>query len=62
MGGGFGCRAGSDVQHLFDYVVYRVTKRNVGPWGLSGKTEKRPMYLSPDLGATVPLPAAARRS
>lgn len=48
-----------DVQHLFDYIVYRVTKRNVGPWGLSGKTERRPMYLSPDLGATVPLPEVA---
>jgi hypothetical protein len=49
----------SDVVHLIDYVVYRVTKRNVGPWGLSGITEKRPMYLSPDLGVTMPLPAAA---
>ena len=48
-----------DVQHLLDYIVYRVTKRNVGPWGLSGSTEKRPMYLSPDLGATVPLPEVA---
>ena len=48
-----------DVQHLIDYIVYRVTKRNVGPWGLSGKTERRPMYLSPDLGATVPLPEVA---
>jgi hypothetical protein len=49
----------SDVWHLMDYAVYRVTKRNVGPWGLSGVTERRPMYLSPDLGVTMPLPAAA---
>ena len=49
----------SDAWHLMDYVVYRVTKRNVGPWGLSGVTERRPMYLSPDLGVTMPLPAAA---
>jgi hypothetical protein len=46
----------NDVQHLADYVVYRVTKRNVGPWGLSGLTERRPMYLSPQLTTTVPLP------
>jgi hypothetical protein len=48
-----------DVQHLWDYVVYRVTRSNVGPWGLSSITEKRPMYLSPDLAARTPLPAAA---
>ena len=41
-------------QHLVDYIVYRIKKSNVGPWGLSGMTEKRPMYLSPDLGVTVP--------
>lgn len=50
-----------DLQHLMDYVVYRITRRNVGPWGLSGLTEKRPMYLSPDLGPSVPLPPAAGR-
>lgn len=48
----------SDVEHLVDYVVYRLTRRNVGPWGLSGVTERRPMYLSPDLTALVPLPTA----
>jgi hypothetical protein len=48
-----------DVQHLWDYIVYRVTRSNVGPWGLSTITEKRPMYLSPDLAARTPLPAAA---
>jgi hypothetical protein len=46
----------NDVQHLADFVVYRVTKRNVGPWGLSAVTERRPMYLSPQLNTTVPLP------
>ena len=46
----------NDVQHLVDFVVYRVTKRNVGPWGLSAVTERRPMYLSPQLSTTVPLP------
>ena len=59
MGHGFKLPSMTDVRHLMDYIVYRVTKRNVGPWGLSGMTEKRPMYLSPDLGVTMPLPAAA---
>ena len=34
----------NDVLHLVDFVIYRVTKRNVGPWGLSAVTERRPMY------------------
>ena len=59
MGDGFRLPNWHDVQHLADYVVYRITKRNVGPWGLSAATEKRPMYLSPDLRARVPLPASA---
>jgi hypothetical protein len=42
-----------------DYFMYRITRRNVGPWGLSALTERRPMYLSPDLGASTPLPEAA---
>ncbi|MFE2376906.1 hypothetical protein [Streptomyces sp. NPDC059398] len=42
----------SDLRHLMDYVVYRFTRSNVGPWGLSRMTERRPMYLSPVL--TVP--------
>src|SRR5215217_6759689 len=46
----------NDVLHLVDFIVYRVTKRNVGPWGLSSATERRPMYLSPQLSTTVPLP------
>ncbi|HKE67367.1 MAG TPA: hypothetical protein VKB59_22400 [Micromonosporaceae bacterium] len=37
----------TDLRHLMDYVVYRVTRSNVGPWGLSRLTERRPMYLSP---------------
>jgi hypothetical protein len=59
MGHGFRLPTLADVQHLWDYVVYRLTKSNVGPWGLSKATERRPMYLSPSLGATVPLPASA---
>ena len=47
-----------DVKHLMDYVEYRLSHSNVGPWGRSGSTEKRPMYLSPDLGARVPIPVA----
>lgn len=56
MGNGLRLPNWHDVMHLWDYVVYRITKRNVGPWGLSGATESRPMYLSPDLQARVPLP------
>lgn len=48
-----------DLVHLADYVIYRVTRSNIGPWGRSADTEKRPMYLSPDLRARVPLPKAA---
>ncbi len=56
MGSGIRLPNWHDVMHLWDYVVYRITRRNVGPWGLSGATESRPMYLSPDLQARVPLP------
>jgi hypothetical protein len=59
MGKGFRLPTLTDLRHLADYVVYRIKKRNVGPWGLSGMTEKRPLYLSPDLGVRVPLPDAA---
>jgi hypothetical protein len=48
-----------DVVHLADYVIYKATRSNVGPWGRSVDTEKRPLYLSPDLRARVPLPKAA---
>lgn len=47
----------TDLKHLGDYVMYRITRSNVGPWGRSGATERRPMYLSPDLGVTVPIPS-----
>ena len=59
MGHGLHLPTLTDLRHLWDYIVYRVTKSNVGPWGLSKATERRPMYLSPSLGATVPVPAAA---
>src|SRR6185437_9213490 len=50
-----------DVRHLLDYITYRVTHSNVGPWGLSRWTELRPIYLSPDLAVPTPLspPVAA---
>jgi hypothetical protein len=38
-----------DVRHLMNYVMYRITRSNVGPWGLSRLTERHPLYLSPDL-------------
>jgi hypothetical protein len=38
-----------DVRHLMDYVVYRITRSNVGPWGLSRMTERHPIYLFPAL-------------
>ena len=44
-----------DVRHLIDYVVYRVTRSNVGPWGLSRLTERHPMYLSPAVAVPVSL-------
>ena len=37
----------SDVEHLRDYVIYRVTGKNVGPWGLSALVDTRPMVLRP---------------
>jgi hypothetical protein len=52
----------NDVQHLADYIVYRITKRNVGPWGLSSATERRPMYLSPRLSSTVSLRQGTTRA
>src|SRR5687768_3934638 len=62
FGGGHKLPTWNDVLHLMDFVVYRVTKRNVGPWGLSAVTERRPMYLSPQLLSTVPLPAGTTRT
>lgn len=52
----------NDIRHLMDYVVYRVTRSNVGPWGLSRVTERRPMYLSPDLAVPVSLPRPVAES
>jgi len=48
----------NDVRHLVDYVMYRITRSNVGPWGLSRRTERHPMYLSPDLAVPESLPPA----
>ena len=61
FGAGHRLPSWNDVLHLADYVVYRVTKRNVGPWGLSAVTERRPMYLSPQLRTSVPLPHGTTR-
>src|SRR5262245_18681903 len=62
FGAGHRLPSWNDVLHLVDYVVYRVTKQNVGPWGLSAVTERRPMYLSPQLSTTVPLPRGTSRA
>ena len=51
-----------DIRHLMDYVIYRVTRSNVGPWGLSRLTERRPIYLSPDLAVPAPLTPAVASS
>jgi hypothetical protein len=51
-----------DVRHLMDYFMYRITRSNVGPWGLSRITERRPMYLSPDVAMPTPLPPAVAAS
>lgn len=59
MGDGFKMPSINDIRHLCDYVVYRFTKSNVGPWGLSKQTERRPVYLSPALSSSVPVPIAA---
>lgn len=52
----------NDLRHVLDYLVYRVTRSNVGPWGLSRLTERRPMYLSPSLAVPVSLPPAVAQS
>ncbi|WP_314175826.1 hypothetical protein [Streptomyces winkii] len=52
----------NDLRHLMDYVVYRVTRSNVGPWGLSRMTERRPMYLSPILAVPTSLTPPVARS
>jgi hypothetical protein len=52
----------NDLRHLVDYVMYRLTRSNVGPWGLSRRTERHPMYLSPDLAVPESLPPAIENS
>ena len=52
----------NDIRHLMDYVLYRLTRSNVGPWGLSQLTERRPMYLSPDLAVPASLPPPVAES
>jgi hypothetical protein len=52
----------NDLRHLVDYVMYRITRSNVGPWGLSRRTERHPMYLSPDLALPRSLPPAVEES
>jgi hypothetical protein len=52
----------SDLRHLMDYVVYRITRSNVGPWGLSRMTERHPMYLAPVLAVPTSLTPPVARS
>ncbi|MFD5897808.1 MULTISPECIES: hypothetical protein [unclassified Streptomyces] len=52
----------SDLRHLMDYVVYKFTDSNVGPWGLSRMTERRPLYLSPVLAVPTSLTPPIARS
>ncbi|WP_330173097.1 hypothetical protein OG875_05480 [Streptomyces sp. NBC_01498] len=52
----------SDLRHLVDYVVYRFTHSNVGPWGLSRMTERRPLYLTPMLAVPTSLTPPVARS
>ncbi|MFI6694737.1 hypothetical protein ACIBLA_23835 [Streptomyces sp. NPDC050433] len=52
----------SDLRHLVDYVVYKFTDSNVGPWGLSRMTERRPLYLSPVLAVPTSLTPPIARS
>lgn len=59
MGNGFRLPTFNDLVHLWDFIVYRVTKSNVGPWGLSRQTERRPIYLSPTIVSTMPVPEEA---
>jgi hypothetical protein len=37
----------SDAVHTRDYILYRITGKNVGPWGLSAHVDTRPMLLRP---------------
>jgi hypothetical protein len=49
----------NDIRHLMDYVMYRLTRSNVGPWGLSARTERRPRSGAAPRSATPPPPSAA---
>jgi hypothetical protein len=56
----------SDVVHTRDYILYRITGKNVGPWGLSAHVDTRPMLLrppntTPSRAAGQALAAFARR-
>ncbi len=51
-----------DLRHLADYVIYRITRSNVGPWGLSRITERHPLYLSPDLGVPTSMSPEVAKS
>jgi hypothetical protein len=42
----------SDAMHIRDYVIYRMTGKNVGPWGLSAHVDTRPMLLRPQNATT----------
>jgi hypothetical protein len=48
----------SDAVHIRDYVLYRITGKNVGPWGLSAHVDTRPMLLRPP--NTTPSRSAGR--
>jgi len=52
----------NDLRHLMDYVIYRITRSNVGPWGLSRVTERWPMYLSPMLAVPTSLSSDVARA
>jgi len=52
----------NDLRHLVDYVIYRVTRSNVGPWGLSRWTERHPIYLSPGLAMPARLSPPVAKS
>lgn len=36
-----------DLVHIRDYILYRITRKNVGPWGLSANVDTRPILLRP---------------
>ena len=44
-----------DFVHIKDFIVYRITRKNVGPWGLSDTTDKHPLYLQPRVSVAQPL-------